>query len=199
MTFIKLEEKMMAEVLLLHHVLGRTTGIEAIADQLRDAGHIVHVPDLFDGRTFSSLEEGLAYIKEIGFEEVTARGVSAAGDLSRDVVYAGFSLGVPAAQKLSQTREGARGALFFHACLPTSEFESPWPADLPVQIHAMNADPFFVEDGDINAARGLVASANHAELFLYEGKEHLFTDSSIPSYDADATKLVIKRVLDFLG
>jgi dienelactone hydrolase len=199
MTFIKLEEKMMAEVLLLHHVLGRTTGIEAIADQLRDAGHIVHVPDLFDGRTFSSLEEGLAYIKEIGFEEVTARGVSAAGDLSRDVVYAGFSLGVPAAQKLSQTREGARGALFFHACLPTSEFESPWPADLPVQIHAMNADPFFVEDGDINAARGLVASANHAELFLYEGKEHLFTDSSIPSYDADATKLVIKRVLDFLA
>ncbi|MEG9295042.1 dienelactone hydrolase family protein [Mangrovibacillus sp. Mu-81] len=190
---------MMAEVLLLHHVLGRTTGIEAIADQLRDAGHIVHVPDLFDGRTFSSLEEGLAYIKEIGFEEVTARGVSAAGDLSRDVVYAGFSLGVPAAQKLSQTREGARGALFFHACLPTSEFESPWPADLPVQIHAMNADPFFVEDGDINAARGLVASANHAELFLYEGKEHLFTDSSIPSYDADATKLVIKRVLDFLA
>ncbi|MDM5196573.1 hypothetical protein QUF79_00485 [Fictibacillus enclensis] len=43
----------MAEVLLLHHVLGRTKGIEAIADQLRDAGHTVHVPDLFDGRMFS--------------------------------------------------------------------------------------------------------------------------------------------------
>jgi dienelactone hydrolase len=199
MKIIKLEEKTMAEVLLLHHVLGRTKGIEAIADQLRDAGHTVHVPDLFDGRTFSSLEEGLVFVKEIGFKEVTARGVRAAGELSRDVVYAGFSLGVPAAQQLAQTREGARGALFFHACLPTSEFESQWPADLPVQIHAMNADPFFVEDGDINAARELVASANHAELFLYEGKEHLFTDSSIPSYDADATKLVIKRVLDFLA
>jgi dienelactone hydrolase len=196
---MKLGERMMAEVLLLHHVLGRTKGIEAIADQLRDAGHIVHVPDLFDGRIFSSLEEGLGFVKEIGFEEVTARGVRAAGDLSHDVVYAGFSLGVPAAQQLAQTREGARGALFFHACLPTSEFESQWPADLPVQIHAMSADPFFVEDGDINAARELVEAANHAELFLYEGKEHLFTDSSIPSYDADATKLVIKRVLDFLA
>jgi dienelactone hydrolase len=192
-------EKMMAEVLLLHHVLGKTKGIESIADQLRDSGHIVHVPDLFEGRTFPSLEEGLGYVKEIGFEEVTARGIQAAGDLSRDVVYAGFSLGVPAAQQLAQTREGSRGALFFHACLPTSEFESPWPADLPVQIHAMNEDPFFVEDGDINAARELVESANHAELFLYEGKEHLFTDSSIPSYNADATKLVIKRVLDFLA
>ncbi len=189
----------MAEVLMFHHVLGKTKGIEAIADQLRDAGHIVHVPDLFDGRTFTTLEEGLGFVKEIGFEEVTARGIRAADDFSRDAVYAGFSLGVPAAQLLAQTREDARGALFFHACLPTSEFESQWPADLPVQIHAMNEDPFFVEDGDINAARELVESANHAELFLYEGKEHLFTDSSVPSYDADATKLVIKRVLEFLA
>ncbi|UOQ44324.1 dienelactone hydrolase family protein [Halobacillus salinarum] len=189
----------MAEILLLHHVLGRTKGIEAIADQLRDSGHTVHVPDLIDGRIFSSLEEGLGFVKEIGFEEVRARAVQAASELPRDVVYAGFSLGVPAAQQLAQTREGASGALFFHACLPTSEFESQWPIDLPVQIHAMNADPFFVEDGDINAARDLVDSANHAELFLYEGKEHLFTDSSLPSYDAEATKLVIKRVLDFLA
>lgn len=118
----------MAEVLVLHHVLGRTKGIEAIADQLRDAGHTVHVPDLFDGRIFSSLEEGSVFVKEIGFEEVTARGVRAASELSRDVVYAGFSLGVPAAQQLAQTRKGARGALFFHACLPTSAFESQWPA-----------------------------------------------------------------------
>lgn len=190
---------MMAEVLLLHHVLGRTQGIEEFADQLRDAGHTVHVPDLFEGRIFSSLEEGLGFVKEIGFKEVTERGIRAASELSSDVVYAGFSLGVPAAQQLAQTRDGAKGALFFHACLPTSEFESQWPANLPVQIHAMSADPFFVEDGDINAARDLVASANHAELFLYEGKEHLFTDSSLPSYDADATNVVIKRVIEFLG
>ena len=150
-------------------------------------------------RSFSTLEEGLGFVKEIGFKEVTERGIRAASDLSRDIVYAGFSLGVPAAQQLAQSREGSRGALFFHACLPTSEFESPWPADLPVQIHAMNEDPFFVEDGDIDAARELVESAHHAELFLYEGKEHLFTDSSIPSYDAEATKLVITRVLDFLS
>ncbi|WP_273851835.1 dienelactone hydrolase family protein [Guptibacillus spartinae] len=183
---------------MLHHVLGKTEGIEAIAEQLREAGHIVHVPDLFEGRIFSSLEEGLGFVKEIGFREVTARGIRAADDLSRDLVYAGFSLGVPVAQQLAQTRNGARGALFFHACLPPSEFESPWPVDLPVQIHAMNADPFFVEDGDINAARELVESANHAELFLYEGKEHLFTDSSIPSYNPVAAKVVMNRVLDFL-
>ncbi|WP_430787070.1 dienelactone hydrolase family protein [Virgibacillus flavescens] len=189
----------MAEILLLHHVLGKTKGIEAIADQLRDAGHTVHMPDLFEGRTFSTLEEGLAFVKEIGFGEVSARGIRAASELSRDVVYAGFSLGVSAAQQLAQTREGAKGALFFHSCLPTSAFESQWPVDLPVQIHAMNEDPFFVEDGDIDSARELVASGNRAELFMYEGKEHLFTDNSLPSYDAEATKLLMKRVLDFLA
>lgn len=189
----------MAEVLLLHHVLGRTKGIEAIADQLKEAGHTVHVPDLFHGRIFPTLEEGLAFVEEIGFNEVTSRGIQAASGLSRDVVYAGFSLGVMVAQQLAQTREGSRGALFFHACLPISAFESQWPIDLPVQIHAMSEDPFFVEDDDINAARDLVASTNHAELFLYEGKEHLFTDSSLSSYDADATKLLIKRVLHFLA
>ncbi|MCA0972209.1 dienelactone hydrolase family protein [Halobacillus litoralis] len=189
----------MAEVLLLHHVLGRTNGIEAIAEQLRNEGHTVHVPDLFEGCTFDSLEEGLAFVKEIGFGEVTKRGVRAASELSTGIVYAGFSLGVAAAQQLAQTREGARGALFFHACLSTSAFESKWPADLPVQIHAMSADPFFVEGGDLNAAQELEASAHHAELFLYEGEEHLFTDSSLPSYDADATKLVMKRVVEFLA
>ncbi|WP_229740585.1 dienelactone hydrolase family protein [Ornithinibacillus halotolerans] len=184
---------------MFHHILGKTKGIEAFAEQLRSAGHTVHVPDLFDGRTFSSLEDGLEFVNEIGSEELIERGVRVASELSRDVIYAGFSLGVMPAQKLAQTREGAKGAIFFHACLPTSAFESPWQPDLPVQIHAMNEDPFFVEDGDIDAARELVALANHAELFQYEGKEHLFTDNSLPSYDADAMKLVMKRVLKFLA
>jgi len=188
----------MAEVLMFHHVLGRTKGIEAIADQLRGAGHIVHVPDLFDGRIFSTLEDGLEFVKGIGFGEVSARGVQAANELSNDIVYAGFSLGVSAAQKLAQTRAGARGALFFHACFPPSAFDSEWPKEVPVQIHAMNEDPFFVEDGDIDAARELVKSTIHADLFLYEGKEHLFTENCLPSYDDDATKLLIKRVINFL-
>lgn len=177
----------MAEVLLFHHALGRTKGIYTFADEIRGAGHTVHVPDLFEGRLFSTIENGMAYIKEIGFEEIMERGARVASELPREIVYAGFSLGVVAAQKLAQTREGARGALFFYSCLPTSEFGSPWPADLPVQIHGMDADPYFVDEGDIEAARELVASANHAELFLYPGDQHYFADSSLPSYDADAT------------
>jgi dienelactone hydrolase len=101
------------------------------------------------------------------------------------------------AQKLAQTRPGAKGALFFYSCVPMAEFGS-WPEGVPVQIHGADADPFFVDEGDIDAARELVASTDGAELFLYPGDQHYFADSSLPSYDAAATVLLTQRVLAFL-
>lgn len=188
----------MTEVVLFHHAQGLTSGIVAFADELRRAGHTVHTPDLFEGRTFDTLEEGVAHAEEIGFGEVIERGVRAVDGMPPELVYAGFSLGVLPAQSLAQTRAGARGALLFHSCVPVSEFGSAWPDGVPVQVHAMDADPIFVGDGDIDAARALVDMAEDAELFLYPGDQHLFTDSSLSSYDADATALLSQRVLAFL-
>jgi dienelactone hydrolase len=189
----------MAEVLLFHHAQGLTPGVIAFADTLRRAGHIVHTPDLFDGRTFDTLEQGMSFVEERGFGELIARGVRAAEGLPAELVYAGFSLGVVSAQKLAQTRAGARGALLFYSCVPVSEFGSSWPKGVPVQVHGMDADPIFVGEGDIDAARALIAEADDAELFLYPGDQHYFADSSLPSYDAAATALLTQRVLDFLA
>lgn len=189
----------MAEVVLFHHALGLTPGVVAFADELRHAGHTVHTPDLFEGRTFGSIEEGMHYAQEIGFpDEVIGRGVKAVEGLRAGLVYAGFSLGVLPAQMLAQTRPGARGALLFYSCVPVSAFGSGWPDEVPVQVHGMDADPFFVDEGDIEAARELVEQAKDAELFLYPGDQHYFADSSQPSYDADATALLFQRVLDWL-
>jgi len=189
-----------AEVLLFHHAQGLTPGVVAFADELRAAGHLVHTPDLYDGRTFETLDAGLAYAKEIGFENLLERGVREADDLRPDLVYAGFSLGEMVAQKLAQTRPGARGALLFYSCLPISgEWAfGPWPDGVPVQIHGMDADPVFVGEGDIDAAREIVEKVEGAELFLYPGEQHYFADNSLPSYDADATALLTRRVLEFL-
>jgi dienelactone hydrolase len=188
----------MAEVLLFHHAQGQTEGFQAFADELRQAGHTVHTPDLFEGRTFDSIEEGMAYAEELGFpDQIIERGERAASELPNELVYAGFSLGVVPAQKLTQTRPGARGALLFYSCVPTSFFGA-WPADVPVQVHGMDADPIFVGEGDVDAARELVDSTDDAELFLYPGDQHYFADSSLPSYDADATALLTRRVLEFL-
>lgn len=189
----------MAEVVLFHHAQGLTPGVVAFADELRQAGHTVHTPDLFDGHTFGSLEEGMRYAEGLGFpDEVLRRGADAVADLPVELVYAGFSLGVLPAQKLAQTRPGARGALLCYSCVPVSAFSPAWPDDVPVQIHGMDADPIFVDEGDIDAARALVATAKHAELFLYPGDQHYFADNSLPSYDADATALLLRRTVDFL-
>ena len=188
----------MAEVLLFHHVQGQTAGFRAFADELHQAGHTVHTPDLFGGRTFGSIDEGQAYVREVGHETIFELARRAAGELPSELVYAGFSLGAVPAQLLAQTRAGARGALLFHSCIPPAEFGTAWPPQVPVQIHAMDHDPYFMDEGDVEAAREVVAAADRGELFLYPGDGHLFADSSLPSYDAAAAGLLMRRALDFL-
>jgi dienelactone hydrolase len=189
----------MAEVVLFHHAQGLTPGVAAFADDLRRARHTVHTPDLFGGRTFASIDEGMSHVQELGFGEVMDRGARAVEGLPAELVYAGFSLGVVAAQKLAQTRPGAKGALFFYSCVPVAEFSPEWPKGVPVQIHGMDKDPYFVDEGDIDAARALVDEAEDGELFLYPGDQHYFADSSLPSYDAEASALLTQRVLSFLS
>ncbi len=186
----------MAEVVLYHHIQGLTAGVRSFADTLRGAGHVVHTPDLFEGRTFDTLDEGMAYARGAGFGALAERGVAAADAFRPDVVYAGFSFGVSVAQQLAQTRPGACGAVLIDACLPVSEFGSSWPADVPVQIHGQEGDPFFAED--LEAARALADVSHDAELWLYPGDAHLFADVSLPSYDAAAATLLTERVLRFL-
>ena len=188
----------MAEVLLFHHAQGQTKGFHELADRLREAGHTVHAPDLYDGRTFDDLEEGVGHARELGFGALADRGAAVAEELPAELVYIGLSLGVVPAQRLAQTRPGARGAVLLHACLPSSEFGG-WPAGVPVQVHGMDADPFFAGEGDLDAARALVEETGDAELFVYPGDGHLFSDSSLPAYDAAAADLMTKRVLDFLA
>lgn len=189
----------MAEVVLYHHALGLTPGVVALAEELRSAGHTVHTPDLYEGRTFATVDEGVAHARAIGFGEVIERGVRAVESLPAGLVYAGISLGVLPTQKLAQTRPGARGALLLEACVPASEFGAAWPDEVPVQVHGMDADPSFAGEGDLDAARELVGQARNAELFLYAGDQHLFTDSSLPSYEPIAAAVVTERLLAFLA
>jgi dienelactone hydrolase len=185
----------MTEILLFHHAHGQTEGFLAFADELRAAGHVVHAPDLYDGKTFTDLDDGVGYAREVGFGTIAERGRLAADSLPTELVYAGFSLGVMPAQMLAQTRPGAKGALLFSAAFPASEFGGSWPTGVPLQIHMMEDDEWAVED--LPAARELVETIDGAELFLYPGDRHLFADSSLPDYDESAATLLKGRVLAF--
>jgi dienelactone hydrolase len=191
-----------AEVVLFHHVQGLTDGVRAFAEALRTGGHTVHTPDLFEGARPESIDDGLAYARTIGDEVLTARVDASVADLPDGLVYAGISFGVSEAQRLAQTRPGARGALLYEGCMPiTGEWAfGPWPDGVPVHIHGMDKDPVFGLDGDLDAARELVDTVGSAlaELFVYPGERHLFTDSSLPSHDAEATALVTERSREFL-
>jgi dienelactone hydrolase len=187
---------MMTTLLLFHHAQGQTTGFLAFAEELREAGHTVHAPDLYDGNTFRDLGEGVAYAEHVGFPEIIRRGSAAAVELPADIVYAGFSLGVLPAQSLAQRRPGARGAILFHACVPTSEFESSWPEGVPLQIHMMDADEWTEDDRVV--AEALVEEIEDAELLLYPGSGHLFADPSLDDYNEQAAGLLKESTLAFL-
>ncbi len=189
----------MATVLMFHHVQGLTPGMRAFADTLRAAGHTVHSPDFFGGRVFDSIEEGFAFTQS-GEVDIDKQADEEAAQLGEDLVYLGVSLGVMPAQRLAQTRKGARAAILLEAAAPiTGEWAfGPWPGSVAVQIHGMDQDEFFAGDGDIDHAREIVAAAPVGELFVYHGDRHLFVDSSLPSFDADAAELLEKRVLEFL-
>jgi dienelactone hydrolase len=196
----------MAEVVLFHHVQGLTDGVQEFAEGLRSGGHTVHTPDLFDGERPGTVEDGIAFTRSIGDDELTGRADRAVADLPAGLVFGGFSFGGATAQRFAQTRPGALGALLYESCIPvTGDWAfGPWPDGVPVQILGMDQDPFFALEGDIDAARQIVATVGPelAALFVYPGDKHLFTDSSLPSYDADACALVVRRsraLLDRLG
>lgn len=186
----------MAEILLFHHAQGQTPGFLAFADDLRAAGHVVHTPDLYNGKTFADLDAGVGYAREVGFGTILDRGRLSADGLPNELVYGGFSLGVMPAQLLAQTRPGAKGALLLSAALPASEFGDSWPHGVPLQIHMMEDDEWAQED--LPAARELAETVDAAELFLYPGDRHLFADNSLTDYDESAATLLRQRVLAFL-
>jgi dienelactone hydrolase len=188
-----------AEVLLFHHAQGLTAGCLSFADELRAAGHVVHTPDLYGGKTFTELTDGVGYAEQVGFDTILERGRLAADGLANEIVYAGFSLGVMPAQMLAQTRPGAKGVFLMHAFVPPSEFGRPWPQGVPLQIHMMDADEWVLPPNeDLDNARELAETISGAELFLYPGDRHLFADNSLPGYDKSAATMLKQRVLSFL-
>lgn len=185
---------MVAEIIMFHHVQGLTSGVAAIAEEFRAAGHSVTLPDLFDGRTFDTLAEGVSWIGEIGRPTIVDRAHAAAAELNPELVYVGFSLGARPAQGLAQTRPGARAAILFHGYHPVAEFAGNWPAGVALQVHRMKGDEWCNPE----TAKALQRHVEDAEILTYPGSDHLFTDSAVDDYDPTASRTAIERALKLL-
>lgn len=184
----------MTHVMLFHHAQGLTEGVGEFAQRLRDAGHTVVVPDLYDGLVFDSIDAGVAHAEKTGFDTIIERAERAADAMPPDTVYAGFSLGTLPAQKLAQTRPGALGALLFHGGVPAAMFGRPWPPGVALQLH-VSAEDEWVELLEVEE---LAEDAGAAELFIYPGSGHLVADNSLPEYQEEIAELMLDRALVFL-
>jgi dienelactone hydrolase len=185
----------MADVIVFHHSQGLTSGVRAFASRLVGAGHRVMVPDLYDGETFETLDDGVAHAEAIGFDTLLEFGASVASTTDAPFATVGFSLGVLPAQYLAQTHSRAVGAVLCHAAVSPGTFADSWPSGVALQIHTASADAL----GDIDDARALAAAVNGSQLFEYDTAAHLVTDASLADHDPAIAEQVIGRTLEFLA
>jgi len=185
----------MVSVLLFHHAGGLTPGVESFAERLRGEGHTVHAPDLFDGRTFPDVNDGVAYARSIGEETLAAKVAEIAAELPGIEVYGGMSMGAARAAEQVLTRPGAKGAFFLYGAVAPSWWDATWPAGLPAQAHVTEADPWREPEAEDE----FVADVADGELFVYPGAGHLFAEPGHPDYDEQVAKLATERIIAFLA
>lgn len=185
-------------IMLFHSTYGLRPAVHAAADRLRAAGHEVQVPDLFEGHTFETVEEGMAFKEEVGKDELLRRAVLAAAPYSdRGLVYAGFSFGAATAQTLALGDEKARGLLLFHGTSDIAENASV--DELPVQLHVADPDPFETHDWLNSWYLQMQRTGADVEVYRYPGAGHLFTDAELPDFDQASAELAWKVALGFLA
>lgn len=189
----------MADIVLFHHAQGLRPDVRAWADSLREAGHEVWTPDLFEGATFDRLEDGVAFRDETGIPELMRRATEALEKLPAELVYAGFSMGAVPAQSLAATRPGARAAVLMHGVVPLETIGvEAWPGGVHVQAHYKIGDPWVDAAGVESFEISVRASGAPIEIYTYPGDGHLFADPDGPDYDRAAAELMLGRELAFL-
>lgn len=188
------------EVVLFHSVLGLRPAVHRWADRLRAGGHVVHTPDLYEGRSFDEYDPAFQFLETIGgIETLMTRSHASVDGLPADLVYAGFSNGAASAELLALTRPGARGAVLMHGALPVQLFGAEaWPAGVPVQLHQAVDDPFREPEADAAFTASVNGSGARLEAFDYPITGHLFADDGLPEYDAASAESMMERVLAFL-
>lgn len=184
-------------IMLFHSTYGLRPAVREAADRLRAAGHEVWTPDLFEGRTFDTVEDGMEFNESIGKDELLKRAVLAAAPYSeRGLVYAGFSLGASIAQTLGLGDERARGLLLLHG---TSDIAPNAAADeLPVQLHVAEPDAFETDDWLSAWYLQMGRAGADVEIYRYPGAGHLYTDPGLPDYDEEAAEATWRVALGFL-
>ncbi|GGP90183.1 dienelactone hydrolase [Actinomadura coerulea] len=186
----------MAHVALFHSILGLRSAELAAAERLRRAGHEVLAPDLFGGRTATTLDQGFRTAGQVGWTTVVERARRALQAMPDDTVLAGLSMGAGVVGAVWPERPDTAGVLLLHA---PAEIPASVRPGLRVQLHAADPDHFAPPDQVAALRRSARAAGAELEIFRYPGVGHFYTDPGFPDHDSAASELTWSRVLDFLA
>lgn len=190
----------MANVVVFHGAYGLRPAILGLADTIRNAGHTVHTPDLYDGEVFADRDAALQKVQELGFDAILDRALARTAHLEAPVVYAGISNGGACAELAAATRRGARAAILIHAPLMLRDRGwTRWPPGVPVQVHLARRDPIRVQAVVDALGERVRQSGSGFELFDYDADGHLFSDPGFPAFSERATTLMTGRVVEFIA
>jgi dienelactone hydrolase len=187
---------LMAQVVVFHSAYGLRQAEADTAACLRAAGHDVSTPDLYDGRTASTMDAALALMDAVGWEVICARARQALEVVPQTAVLAGFSMGAGVIGSVWDQRRAAAGVVLLHGIAPIPASARP---GLPVQVHLAGDDPFAPRQAVARWQAGATRAGLAAQVFTYPGAGHFYTDPCLADYHPASAGQTWQRVTAFLS
>lgn len=184
----------MPHVVLFHSILGLRAAERDLAAALEADGHVVTLPDLYEGQTTEDYEDGFRLKEATGEASIMDRARAALGKAPEDAVLAGVSYGAYLVGQLWGERPRMPGALLIAG---GAGWAPTLRRGLPVQAHVARPDPFDEESFFVawEGANPGVA----LEFCRYDGVGHYFLDPNLPDFDRDSAQLCLARSRQFLA
>lgn len=201
-------------VVVLHAWWGLTEPFRQVCDRLAEAGFVALAPDLYQGKTATTVKEAEALASALDGEQERVRGdiagavrflrqpgeheSSGPADDRGKLAVAGFSLGGAYALDASvELPEEVAAVVIFYTTYPGLDYGAAHASYL---FHFAENDPFEPAESVAEMERELRAAGKPATFYTYPGTTHWFFEANRPdAYDAAAAALAWARTLAFLN
>ncbi|GCE08354.1 dienelactone hydrolase family protein [Dictyobacter aurantiacus] len=185
-------------VLVLHAWWGLTDVFKQVCDRLAREGFVALAPDLYHGKTTTSIEEAEQLVSAM-VESETDQDVSASIDYlikqsgrpGRALGVIGFSLGGNVALGL---RDQMGAIVTFYGTTSPEEVRS----EGNIQGHFAEIDDFEPTEQVREFEEALRSAGKQITFFTYPGTHHWFCEENRPEYNAEAARLAWERTTEFL-
>jgi carboxymethylenebutenolidase len=189
-------------VLVLHAWWGLTPFFKQLCDRLAAEGFLALAPDLYAGKTASTIDEAKALMEQGDTEYMQRTAVAAVQTLRQHPLNSagslglvGFSAGASWSIALAtQMPKDVRAAVLFYG-VGEGDFSQ---TQTRFQGHFVVGDEWEEEEWVRYTEEKMTSAGLSPEIFWYDGVKHWFFEANNPNYNAEAAVLSWQRTLTFL-